>query len=155
MSESTISPPGMGLRIWPQQSFSAPVKGLFYGCPSSLPCFKAYTAKLLVYRKFETYIPRKGTGHWAVGSRSPNSSTFMFLCAIYIFPWWVCIFCCRKVGGPIVGIYKSLTDAWMWKLDYGRAVPFLGMHKTKFLYSLVDNVPLDTARVLNIRKVPF
>jgi hypothetical protein len=35
---------------------------------------------------------------------------FMFLCAIYIFPGSVCLFCCRKRGGPIVGIYKSLTD---------------------------------------------
>ena len=42
--------------------------------------------------------------------------TFMFLCAIYIFPRSVCIFCCRKISGPIVGIYKSLTDTWMWKL---------------------------------------
>ncbi len=29
----------------------------------------------------------------------------MFLCAIYIFPGSVCLFCCRKIGGPIVGIY--------------------------------------------------
>jgi hypothetical protein len=42
---------------------------------------------------------------------SPNSySNFMFLCAIYIFPRSVCIFCCRKIGGPIAGIYKSFTD---------------------------------------------
>ncbi len=44
------------------------------------------------------------------------SPTFMFLCAIYIFPPSVCKFCCRKIGGPIVGIYKSLRDTWMWKL---------------------------------------
>ncbi len=41
---------------------------------------------------------------------------FMFLWAIYIFPWSVCLFCCRKIGGPIVGIYKSLTETMMWKL---------------------------------------
>ncbi len=28
----------------------------------------------------------------------------------------VCLFCCSKIGGPIVAIYKSLTDTWMWKL---------------------------------------
>ncbi len=42
--------------------------------------------------------------------------TFQYLWAIYIFPWSVCLFCCRKIGGPIVGIYKSLTDTWIWKL---------------------------------------
>ncbi len=39
--------------------------------------------------------------------------TFIFLWTIYIFPQLVCIFCCRKIGGPIVGICKSLTDTWM------------------------------------------
>ncbi len=33
-----------------------------------------------------------------------------------IFPGSVCLFCCRKICGPILGIYKSLTDTWMWKL---------------------------------------
>ncbi len=40
----------------------------------------------------------------------PDSYTFMFLSAIYIFPQSVCLLCCRKIGGPTVGIYKSLTD---------------------------------------------
>ncbi len=35
--------------------------------------------------------------------------TFMYLCSIYILPRSVCL-------GPIVGIYKSLTDTWMLKL---------------------------------------
>ncbi len=26
------------------------------------------------------------------------------------------IFSCSRIGRPIVGIYKSLTDTWMWKL---------------------------------------
>ncbi len=43
-------------------------------------------------------------------------SKLMGLWAIYIFPRLVCLFCCRKVCGPILGIYKSLTDTWMWKL---------------------------------------
>jgi hypothetical protein len=37
-------------------------------------------------------------------------ATFMFHCAIYIFSRAVCIFCCKKIAGPIVAIYKSLTD---------------------------------------------
>jgi hypothetical protein len=33
-----------------------------------------------------------------------------------IFPRSVCLWCCRKIGGPIVGIYKSLTETWMWEI---------------------------------------
>ncbi len=43
-------------------------------------------------------------------------STFMCLWAIYIFPRSICLFCCRKICGPILGIYIMLTDTWMWKL---------------------------------------
>ncbi len=39
-------------------------------------------------------------------------STFIYLCAIYIFPRSVCQFGGRKIVRPIVGIYKSLTDIW-------------------------------------------
>jgi hypothetical protein len=28
----------------------------------------------------------------------------------YIFPQLVCLFCCRKIGGLIMELYKSLTD---------------------------------------------
>jgi hypothetical protein len=40
----------------------------------------------------------------------------MYLWAIYICPPARSLFRCSKIGGPIVGIYKSLTDTWMWKL---------------------------------------
>ncbi len=43
-------------------------------------------------------------------------STFMCLWVIYVFPRYVCLFCCRKICGPILGLYKSLTTQWMWKL---------------------------------------
>ncbi len=60
-------------------------------------------------------------------------STFMCLCAIYIFPRSICLFCCRKICGPILGIYKSLTDTWMWKLGLRcRAIPRKGIHKWDF-----------------------
>ncbi len=35
---------------------------------------------------------------------------------IYILPGSVSLFGCSKIGRPTLGIYKSLTDTWMWKL---------------------------------------
>ncbi len=43
-------------------------------------------------------------------------STFMCLWAIYIFLGSVLIFSCSRIGRPILGMYKSLTDTWMWKM---------------------------------------
>ncbi len=40
----------------------------------------------------------------------------LYLGEIYIFPGSVCQFCCREICGPLLGIYKALTDTWMWKL---------------------------------------
>jgi len=34
----------------------------------------------------------------------------LYLGAIYIFPGSVCLFGCRKIGRPILGIYKSIKD---------------------------------------------
>ncbi len=42
--------------------------------------------------------------------------TFMYLWAIYIFPGAVCQLGCTIIGRPILGIYKLLSDTWMWKL---------------------------------------
>ncbi len=42
--------------------------------------------------------------------------TLIYLWEIYIFPELICLFCCRKICWPILGVYKSLTDTWMWKL---------------------------------------
>jgi hypothetical protein len=71
---------------------------------------------------------------------SPNSYTFMFLWAIYIFPRSVCLFCCRKIGVPSVRIYSiarsQIHECGSW--DWGLAIPFLGIHKSKFL-CLADN----------------
>ncbi len=52
-------------------------------------------------------------------------STFMCLWAIYKFPGSVHIVSCSRIGRPIIGIYKSLTDAWMSKL---------GAEATQFLF---------------------
>ncbi len=46
---------------------------------------------------------------------SPKFQIHVFVSNLY-FPWSVCLFCCRKIYGPIQGKYKSLADTWMWKL---------------------------------------
>ncbi len=65
-------------------------------------------------------------------------SKFMCLWAIYIFPRSICVFCCRKICGPILGIYKSITqtqECGNW--DWGRAIPRKGIHKWHFCCSVV------------------
>jgi hypothetical protein len=44
--------------------------------------------------------------------------TFRFLWAIYIFPWSVCLFCCRKIGGPNVGRNISLVKYGVRSLKF-------------------------------------
>ncbi len=67
-------------------------------------------------------------------------STFMCLWVIYrIFPQSVCLCCCRKICGPILGIliYKSQThERGNW--DWGRAIPFLGIHQRYLRCSAVN-----------------
>ncbi len=68
---------------------------------------------------------------------SPNSYIHVSVSDLYtVFPWLVCLFCCRKICGPNVRIYRSVTDTCEnW--DWDRAILFLGIHKSKFLCSAV------------------
>ncbi len=43
-------------------------------------------------------------------------STFMCLCERFIYSQGRSAFCCRKICGPMVEIYKSPNDTWTWKL---------------------------------------
>jgi hypothetical protein len=43
----------------------------------------------------------------------------------------------EEICGPILGLYKSLTDTLMWKLGLRPAIPRKGIHKWDFLCSEV------------------
>jgi hypothetical protein len=59
--------------------------------------------------------------------------TLMFLWAIYIFLWLVYLFWCRKISGPNVGICVDLSQTQeCGNRDWGRAIPFVRLHKFKF-----------------------
>ncbi len=59
--------------------------------------------------------------------------TLIYLWEIYIFLGSVCLFCCSQICGPILGIYKSLPDTWMWKLGLRpRKIPRKGINKWGF-----------------------
>jgi hypothetical protein len=71
---------------------------------TSLPINKEeelQTAKT-VYRKFETNIPRNETAR----PQSQFLRVHSCFCARFIFPRSICLFCCRKIGGPIMGMWK-------------------------------------------------
>ncbi len=73
---------------------------------------------LILYSLCESALYQKS--EWCMYSQKWNCAasfwipTFMYLWAIYIFPGSICLYGCSKMGGRILGIYKSLTDTWMW-----------------------------------------
>ncbi len=83
--------------------------------------------KVTLQRKSHLCIPRKEIAR-------PQSQFRMHvsvsdLCIPRIGPN---IFLCSRIGRPIVGIYKSLTDTWMWKLGLRPRNSFSGNICFKF-----------------------
>jgi hypothetical protein len=60
--------------------------------------------------------------YWELRGFSPNFYIHVsVLWAIYIFQRSVHIFSCSRTDRRL---WESLTDTWMWKLDWGPAIPF-------------------------------
>ncbi len=73
---------------------------------------------------------------WELHDLSPNLHIHVSVSDMYIYPRLVHIFPCSRIGRSIVGIYKPLTDTWMWcgNWDCGSAIPFLGIFVSNFRY---------------------
>ena len=84
---------------------------LSYHCLAQLQFIFIHVWHYALQRQY-TENSKKNSQKWNCAASVPIPK-FMFLGAIYIFPRSACQFCCRKIGGPIVGIYKSLSDTWM------------------------------------------
>ncbi len=83
--------------IWDEASFRCNLKSVFLLILG--PC-----------SKLETNIPRKGIAR--PQSRFPHSC----VCERLYISTIALPILLQEVCGPILGIYKSLTDTWMWKL---------------------------------------
>ncbi len=88
---------------------------LLFLCPFPLifSVSMSYPWRTALYRKSDwCCIPRNETAR----PHSPIPAV-MYLCVIYIYSQDQSAFlAAAKVGRPILAIYKSLTDTWMWKL---------------------------------------
>ncbi len=62
--------------------------------------------------------------------------TLIYLWEFYIFPGYVCLFCCRKICGPILGIINRSQTNESGNWDWGRAIPRKGIHKWYFSCSV-------------------
>jgi hypothetical protein len=83
----------------------------------------------------------------------PNSCIHVSLWVIYIFQWLICLFGCSKIGRKILGIYKSLTDTWMWKLEDGTLKFYIGNNEATHFHSW-ENINQNQKFILDSHR-PF
>ncbi len=94
-------------------------------------CKKISRTAKTQYRKFKQIFPEK-----ELRGLSPNFHTFMCLWVIYVFPGLARLFCCRRICGRLLGIYLYHSHIHEWgNWDWGRLIPFLGIHKWDLLCS--------------------
>jgi hypothetical protein len=74
-------------------------------------CNEAYSERNCTLKKCYTKNLKNMFPEKELRGHSPNSCIHVYVCD-YMFPQSVClyIFCCRKIGGPIVGLYKSRSS---------------------------------------------
>ncbi len=61
----------------------------------------------------------------------------IYLWEIYIFPRLVCLFSCREICGPILGICNPSQTHECRNWDWGRAIPRKGIYKWDFPCSVL------------------
>ncbi len=81
-------------------------------------------------------------------------SIFICLWAIYIFPQSVCLLCCRKICGLILGIYKSLTGKWMRKLGQRPRNFFSGNTEMGFSLQCTRCLTAFQTRIYRVKNPP-
>ncbi len=90
-----------------------------------------YTAKTKTqYRKFETNIPRK-----ELRGYSPNCYIHVSVRNLYIPLIGLYLFCCSKQVDRTWEDMDRLQTDECGNWDWGRTIPFMGIHKIKFICS--------------------
>ncbi len=83
-------------------------------CPFK-PCTFANNTKI-----FETNIPRKGI------ARPQSQISHSYVCERFIYSHNQSSYSAAGICGMILGLYKSLTDTWMWKWEPRQRHSFSG-----------------------------
>ncbi len=92
---------------------------------------------------------------WELRGPNPNFHIHLYvsdLCISRIGPH----ISCSRIGRPIVGIYESLTDTWMWKLELWPCSSFSGIFVSNFRYWFFSvQCALQVVESLYINLPPF
>ncbi len=117
-----------------------------HSCAKWLPSYPSFYTAKSQYRNFETYIPGN-----ELRCLSSNFHFHVSVSNLYI-PTIGLPFLLQEICGSIVGIYKSLTDKWMWKLGLRLRNSFSKntYHKWDFRCSVL--LPVCIAR---LHSLPF
>ncbi len=121
--------------IWPAagvlEGVSAEVQWVGFG-PMLVQQVKVLSALFTHTGKTEYQkLLNKYSQKWNYAASVP-AHTFMFLWEMYIFPWSVCLFYCRKIGGPFVGAYNRSQKHECGNWGWCREISFLGEQNSDF-----------------------